>query len=87
MVEKYTINNYDLILMDVQMPEMNGLEATTIIREMEKGTSKHIPIIAVTAFAMAGDKDKYLSAGMDDYLAKPFRIEGLYNIIEQFLRK
>jgi len=79
-------SNYDIILMDIQMPVMDGLEATAIIREIEKGTGKHIPIIGITAYAVKADKEKCLSAGMDDYLAKPFIKEEFYNIIDKYIK-
>jgi len=72
---------FDFILMDVQMPEMDGLEATTAIRAAEAGTGKHLPIVAMTAHAMKGDREKCLSAGMDGYLSKPIRIDELKQAI------
>ena len=74
-VEAYKNDNYDLVLMDVQMPIMNGYEATKAIRELEreKGDGEHIQIIALTAFAMKSDKDLCIEAGMDDYISKPFK--------------
>jgi two-component system, sensor histidine kinase and response regulator len=66
-------NSFDLVLMDIQMPVMGGVEATQKIREAERKTGVHIPIIAMTAHAMAGDAEKYLSAGIDGYVSKPVR--------------
>jgi CheY-like chemotaxis protein len=62
---------FDVVLMDVQMPEMDGLEAAAAIREKEKGTGRHLPILAMTAYAMKGDRERCLAAGMDGYVAKP----------------
>jgi two-component system, sensor histidine kinase and response regulator len=73
---------FDVILMDVQMPEMDGLEATAAIRQSEKATGRRIPIIAMTAHAMKGDKERCLLAGMDGYLSKPIRGKDLYEIVE-----
>lgn len=72
----------DLILMDVQMPEMDGLEATAAIRIAEKVTGVHVPIIALTAHAMKGDREICLAAGMDEYLAKPIKPGELFGMIE-----
>ena len=64
---------FDLAFMDVQMPIMDGLEATAAIRERERASGSHLPIIAVTAHAMEGDKERFLTAGMDGYISKPLR--------------
>ena len=75
---------FDAILIDIQMPEMNGLEATAAIRQTESGTGRHVPIIAMTANAMKGDREQYLAAGMDDYIAKPIHPTQLYPLLEKY---
>jgi len=85
------INKYEsddrinLILMDIQMPIVNGVEATRMIRSKEAEGIKHIPIIALTAYAMKEDKEKFIKEGMDDYLSKPVRSEDLYKKIESYI--
>jgi PAS domain S-box-containing protein len=76
---------FDLVLMDVQMPEMDGFEATALIRTEEKGSGWHIPIIALTAHAMQGDRELCLRAGMDDYVTKPLKAEELLAAIEKVI--
>lgn len=72
-------NSYDVILMDIQMPKMDGIEATKIIRK--KDTHKYTPIIAITAYALKGDRERFLSQGMDEYVSKPINVEELLNAI------
>jgi CheY-like chemotaxis protein len=78
---------FDLVLMDVQMPEMDGLEATAAIRKREKSSGKHLPIIAMTANAMIGDKEHCLRAGMDGYVAKPLSVKDLFEAIEVLMAR
>ena len=76
---------FDIVLMDAQMPEMDGFEATRRIREKEKQTGIHLPIIALTAHAMRGDKERCLACGMDGYVAKPIKLDELFSVIESVL--
>ncbi len=82
--EVASTQRFDIILMDVQMPEMDGFDATRNIRIAEKGKSYHTPIVAMTAHAMVGDKEKCLAAGMDYYITKPVNPAELYETIERF---
>ncbi len=79
-------DSYDIILMDVQMPEMDGFEATAKIRELEAQKGTHTPIIAMTAHAMKGDRERCLEAGMDDYVPKPISAEALANAIRNLIK-
>lgn len=84
-LDKFGTANYDLILMDIQMPVMSGLIAAEKIRALEASTNSHIPIIAITANAMLGDKEKCISAGIDDYISKPFQPSALIEKIKRFI--
>jgi signal transduction histidine kinase/CheY-like chemotaxis protein len=75
--------NFDVVLMDVQMPEMDGFEATRAIRKNELGKSQHMPIVAMTAHAMTGDRDRCLAVGMDEYISKPIRAADLLDLVEK----
>jgi CheY-like chemotaxis protein len=80
-------DSFDLILMDVQMPGMDGLKATGIIREREKKSgSPAVPIIAMTAHAMKGDRERCLEAGMNDYISKPAKADDLLNVIDRTVK-
>jgi two-component system sensor histidine kinase/response regulator len=82
-IEEHAKGTFDLILMDVQMPEVGGFEATKAIREREKNRGEHIPIIALTAHAMTGDRERCLDSGMDEYLSKPIQPAQLFEAIEK----
>ena len=84
-VQAATERRFDLILMDCQMAEMDGFEATAMIRRAESDGAARVPIIALTANAMAGDRDRCLAAGMDDYLSKPFTGSALHAICARWL--
>lgn len=85
-VKMYDSNKYDLIFMDVQMPEMDGYDATRKIRDVEGG-QKRIPIVAITANALQGDKQKCLDSGMDDYISKPIKAENIEQVLIKFFKE
>jgi signal transduction histidine kinase/CheY-like chemotaxis protein len=82
-VDKFQPGEYDVVLMDIEMPEMDGITATARIREIE-GPHMHTPIIAMTATVMVGDRERCLSAGMDDYVPKPIVVQDLYTVLERW---
>ena len=84
-VEAACKRNYKCILMDVQMPEFDGFDATKAIRQAEEKTGRHTPIIALTALAMDGDQDRCLQAGMDGYISKPYNLQQLREALTPWL--
>jgi CheY-like chemotaxis protein len=84
-LEKYHTRNFDLVVLDIQMPLMDGYQVAKAIRQEEQGTLRHLPIIALTANAMKGDRESYLEAGMDDYVSKPFTYATLEKVISKAL--
>jgi CheY-like chemotaxis protein len=80
--------NFVLVIMDIQMPGMDGVEATRAIRAGQAGSRmKYVPVIAMTAYAMIGDRERFLEAGMDGYVSKPFEIEELLRVIGDVMRR
>jgi two-component system, sensor histidine kinase and response regulator len=84
-LETLETNRFDLVLMDLQMPEMGGLEASALIREKERATGEHIPIIAMTAHAMSEDEERCIKAGMDGYVSKPIKVDKLFQVVQQLI--
>ncbi|RMI05120.1 MAG: response regulator, partial [Calditrichaeota bacterium] len=85
-VETWQQQPFDLILMDIQMPGMDGFQATRLIREREKATGEHIPIIALTAHATKGYQERCLAAGMDGYVSKPVRRKELLSVMARLMK-
>ena len=83
-LDAYDRERFDVILMDVQMPNMNGFDATQAIRRLEAGSGRHVPIVALTAHAMKGDRETCLASGMDDYLVKPIQSGELQSALEKW---
>ena len=86
-LDAMTQQDFDLILMDVQMPKIDGITATQQLRQQEKYTGRHIPIIALTAHAMEGDRERFIEAGMDAYVSKPLQSRRLFSTIEQCVQE
>jgi two-component system, sensor histidine kinase and response regulator len=82
-LERLEQQRFDVALMDVQMPEIGGFEATTTLRERERLRGGHLPVVAMTAHAMKGDRERCLAAGMDEYLAKPIQPSTLFECLER----
>ncbi len=86
-VEAVKQRQYALIFMDCMMPKMDGYEATKAIRALEQGSGEHTPIVALTADTTSGNREKCLSAGMDDFMTKPIRMPNLQKAVEQWARR
>jgi two-component system sensor histidine kinase/response regulator len=84
-IEALEKGNFELVLMDVQMPKLDGIKATEMIRQREKSTGLHIPIVAMTAHAMKGDRERCLRAGMDDYISKPLNSKQLMETLDRVM--
>jgi CheY-like chemotaxis protein len=83
-LEAFYREQFDVILMDIQMPNMDGIQATAAIRQREEISGQHIPIVAMTGYAMTGDRQRCLDSGMDAYICKPIRSQELFDILERF---
>ena len=83
-IEAFQREKFDLVLMDIEMPEINGMDTTKAIRELEAGTGRHTPVVAMTAHTMKGDRERFLSAGMDDYISKPVSAPVFNEIIDRY---
>jgi len=79
--ERFAVERFDLVFMDIQMPEMNGYQATALIKDRQRTTGTYIPVVAMTAHAMHGDRERCLAAGMDDYISKPISLDQLAAVI------
>lgn len=82
-VAAYDAQRFDLVLMDIQMPELSGFDATARIRRQERVTGEHVPIVAVTANVMEGGRKQYLAAGFDGYVPKPIQVEELFKVMAE----
>jgi CheY-like chemotaxis protein len=80
-VEQWSSGAYDVVLMDIEMPQMNGIQATAELRARERTTGRHVPIVAMTAHALQGDEQRCLDAGMDAYVSKPIRTQHLFETL------
>ena len=76
---------FDLVFMDIQMPVMDGIDALKVLRELERLSGKHLPVIALTAYALMGDKENYLKMGFDGYLRKPFKTKELVDELQRLV--
>lgn len=83
-LDKIKENTYDLVFMDCQMPVMDGFEATRRIRNDEEGTGRHLPIVALTADSMMGDRARCIAHGMDEHASKPIRVETVYEMLRKY---